>query len=1058
MSLKDNIVQVTGVIEDVKFKKGEKTTYKIYCSGINKRFDLYDGGIFFPVRKGDTINGYCSLKNNQLRLLVAPFVQPATDKSNVLLCMVKALKCSYKDCEKIYNKIKSVAGNEERVVFQLSSMAQTWNDNKNNEILFEVPGVEHEKMRKLLYWWYKERNLRRLYLLGLNKSEINASRMTCDKIYQTCIEDPYKIPAIPLDKCENIIDIIGADTNNNKKLCGSIIRVLWNNCIKRGWSATPIKFIKSQFNNIDKVETLLKDCYKVCEAFDCYYLEFPHKVERFLNKFLTEKVKKDPFTYDTICDEIIQGKDGKMIERLSAHFTKDLSENQKKAVQGAIDHNICVITGAAGTGKCLGINTKILMFDGRIKKVQNIKVGDKLMGPNSEPRNVLSLARGTDNMYKVKIKGGNDFICNQAHILTLKPIVKKYKIGGNSYNTYFLNSVKYLTQNVVDETSLDLIDISLSDYLNEIQQDDDFRKCHKLCVAPIEFPFKEVNVDPYEMGKQVARNNENIPETYKINSSKIRKAFLDGYRSELSLENEFIITITKENKNIVEDIRYIASTLGFGSSIIGNMLQVSKFEGDFDVEYQKIDNYYGFEIDADGRFLLFDCLVTHNTTCIDQIVHNLDCRGISYALCSFTGKAVSRLREVTKNKKASTIHRLIANSKKNGYDRRKIDFEKENNQGVVSHIIIDEASMVTSSLLYDLLRAYPDCEKITFVGDVNQLQPIEWGSFFAQVIKSETVPIYKLSTNYRVYTDTGEEDGVILNANNIIKYNKNSPFPFSFIPTTNFNLMEGPVDSVYDIIVACHDMEIDPSQLVIITPFNALLEPINKKFQQIYDNSEKRITDSRKITWRINDRVMMTENDNEIGVYNGEYGTVCEIQDDTILVNFGAAGTHEFLLEPIFKNRPNYPSSTYSQYYYQNKNCEDVVDGDEGDFSRERTVKKLIHGYCITVDKSQGSEWDYVVFFVPENYNSSFLNKNRIYTAITRTKRCCWCVVPNIESFEICATQNPRFRCENLSKHLECNLEKIGVCQDKIVSNLPEMFSEIPEDYFEFDPDFDDDY
>ena len=76
--------------------------------------------------------------------------------------------------------------------------------------------------------------------------------------------------------------------------------------------------------------------------------------------------------------------------------------------------------GSSGTGKCHGINTPILMYDGTIKMVQNIKQGELIMGDDSTPRQVLSLARGIDDMYEISNSKGDRYIVNKEHILCLK--------------------------------------------------------------------------------------------------------------------------------------------------------------------------------------------------------------------------------------------------------------------------------------------------------------------------------------------------------------------------------------------------------------------------------------------------------------------------------------------------------------------------------------------------------------------------------------------------------------------------------------------------------------
>lgn len=80
---------------------------------------------------------------------------------------------------------------------------------------------------------------------------------------------------------------------------------------------------------------------------------------------------------------------------------------------------ICVI-GHTRASKCLAKGTPVLKYDGTILPVEEVKVGDVLMGDDSKPRNVLSLARGREMMYRIKAKRGDGWVCNGSHILTLK--------------------------------------------------------------------------------------------------------------------------------------------------------------------------------------------------------------------------------------------------------------------------------------------------------------------------------------------------------------------------------------------------------------------------------------------------------------------------------------------------------------------------------------------------------------------------------------------------------------------------------------------------------------
>lgn len=99
---------------------------------------------------------------------------------------------------------------------------------------------------------------------------------------------------------------------------------------------------------------------------------------------------------------------------------------QKKAIEHACSAPVSIVTGGAGTGKCLGKGTPLLMYDGNIKNVEDITVGDVLMSPDSSPTTVLSTTSGIDDLFKITPIKGDSFICNRAHILSVK-YTKKLK-------------------------------------------------------------------------------------------------------------------------------------------------------------------------------------------------------------------------------------------------------------------------------------------------------------------------------------------------------------------------------------------------------------------------------------------------------------------------------------------------------------------------------------------------------------------------------------------------------------------------------------------------------
>ena len=79
-----------------------------------------------------------------------------------------------------------------------------------------------------------------------------------------------------------------------------------------------------------------------------------------------------------------------------------------------------LITGSTGSGKCLGKGTPVLMYDGSVKSVEDVQPGDLLMGPDSQPRTVLSTARGRGQLFKIIPRKGEPWVCNDVHVMTLK--------------------------------------------------------------------------------------------------------------------------------------------------------------------------------------------------------------------------------------------------------------------------------------------------------------------------------------------------------------------------------------------------------------------------------------------------------------------------------------------------------------------------------------------------------------------------------------------------------------------------------------------------------------
>lgn len=149
------------------------------------------------------------------------------------------------------------------------------------------------------------------------------------------------------------------------------------------------------------------------------------------------------------------------------------------------------ITGKAG---CLGIGTKVLMYDGSYKNVEDVIIGDKLMGIDSKPRNVIKLHRGNEQMYWVHQKKGMSYRVDESHILSLKHVIpaKRKRIT--------FNGKRIFTDEIISEKKVETLNISVKDYLN-LSKGSIIKKHSKGYKSPL-IKFKEINleIDPYYLG------------------------------------------------------------------------------------------------------------------------------------------------------------------------------------------------------------------------------------------------------------------------------------------------------------------------------------------------------------------------------------------------------------------------------------------------------------------------------------------------------------------------------------------------------------------------------
>ena len=295
--------------------------------------------------------------------------------------------------------------------------------------------------------------------------------------------------------------------------------------------------------------------------------------------------------------------------KVDLNFNGKLKEKQidimNKTMPEFNKNNGGLLCLGCGEGKCLGYNTDIILYNGRIKKVQDIEVGDKLMGDNLSPRNVSSITSGYEKMYSIKdLKSGENYIVNSSHILSLKYI---------SNTPMIIKNIKYFNG--------DIIDIKISEYLENLNNMKEF---YGYRLPILTFKEKHVNTDPFEIGKNID-HHQFIPEEYKFNSYNNREKLGKGIllsKVVKSTNNNHSIIKTK-NIRLIVDIIYLFRSLGHNVYKIDDFtINVETYVNLNNLDYltykiyvkeREVETYYGFEIDNNKRFMLGDFTITHNT-------------------------------------------------------------------------------------------------------------------------------------------------------------------------------------------------------------------------------------------------------------------------------------------------------------------------------------------------------------------------------------------------------------------------------------------------------------
>lgn len=421
----------------------------------------------------------------------------------------------------------------------------------------------------------------------------------------------------------------------------------------------------------------------------------------------------------------------------------------------------------------------------------------------------------------------------------------------------------------------------------------------------------------------------------------------------------FIRTFYLAEKNIADTI--IAHTMN-GSS-----------KKEYKKEIEKVSEKHSLVLSEEQKTAIATCLNnsisiitggpgTGKTTIIRCIIDMLVDMKKSYVLAAPTGRAAKRMTEAT-GRESKTLHRLLEITKLDDRDLELfLNYLVKNIEADV--VIVDEASMIDTLMMNNLLKAVKATTKIILVGDVNQLPSVGPGSILKDIIDSDIVPTVFLKEIYR----QSSKSDIIMNAHRVNRGEfpefKSRDTDLFFVKT---NSVEETVAELSSLLAYRLENFADiniMTDLQILTPTkkNELgTYSLNKTVQNILNpkTNKKHSKDFRGRIFREDDKVMQIVNNydreyiqNDVrgtGIYNGDIGYISFIDN---------------LLE--------YMIITFDE----DKKVEYKFD----------ELEEIEHAYAVTIHKSQGSEYNYVILPLFSGYPKLF-TRNLLYTAMTRAKR-----------------------------------------------------------------------
>ena len=394
-----------------------------------------------------------------------------------------------------------------------------------------------------------------------------------------------------------------------------------------------------------------------------------------------------------------------------------------------------------------------------------------------------------------------------------------------------------------------------------------------------------------------------------------------------------------------------------------------------------------FEAVNSGLLVITGGPGTGKTTTINAIIQYFENEGMEILLAAPTGRAAKRMTETT-GYEARTIHRMLelvpsgipdsgsmagnnASGKNTSFSSGGMHFDRnEENPLDADVIIIDEMSMVDIHLMHSLLLAVVAGTRLILVGDENQLPSVGPGNVLRDIIRSRCFHVVELT---KIFRQASESD-IVVNAH---KINKGEQVQINNKSRDFFFLKRYDADIIIRVVIALIQeklpryVDAKPFEIQVLTPMRKGLlgvERLNQILQRYLnppeDGKSERAVGDR--LFRTGDKVMQIRNNYQMEwEIRGRYGVVIE---KGVGVFNGDTGILREINEFAETAEVEFEDGRFAMYSF-------------------KQLEELELAYAITIHKSQGSEYPAVILPLLSG-PQMLLNRNLLYTAVTRARKC----------------------------------------------------------------------